>query len=45
MKRARVAILSGVGELIPQNLALAEELCLPMASKFDAIDRHFDFYL
>jgi len=45
MKRARVAILSGVGELIPQNLALAEELGLPMASKFDAMDRHFDFYL
>ena len=45
MKRARVAILSGVGELISQNLALAEELGLPMASKFDAMDRHFDFYL
>jgi len=45
MKRVRVAILSGVGELIPQNLALAEELGLPMASKFDAMDRHFDFYL
>ena len=45
MKRARVAILSGVGELIPQNLALAEELGLPIASKFDAMDRRFDFYL
>ena len=45
MKRARVAILSGVGELISQNLALAEELGLPMASKFDAMDRHFDIYL
>jgi len=45
MKRARVAILSGVGELISQNLALAEELGLPMASKFDAMDRDFDIYL
>ena len=45
MKRARVAILSGVGEFISQNLALAEELGLPMASKFDAMVRHFDFYL
>ena len=45
MKRARVAILTGVGELISHNLALAEELGLPMASKFDAMDRRFDFYL
>ncbi len=45
MKRVRVAILSGTGEFISHNLALAEELGLPMASKFDAMDRHFDFYL
>jgi len=45
MKRVRVAILSGAGEFISHNLALAEELGLPMASKFDAMDRHFDFYL
>ena len=45
MKRAHVAILTGVGELISHNLALAEELGLPMASKFDAMDRRFDFYL
>ena len=43
MKRARVAILSGVGELISQNLALAEALGLPMASKFDAMDRQKPF--
>jgi len=45
MKRARVAILTGVGELISHNLALAEELSLPVASKFDVMDRRFDFYL
>ena len=45
MKRVRVAILSGAGEFISHSLALAEELGLPMASKFDAMDRHFDFYL
>ena len=45
MKRARVAILTGVGELISHNLALAEEFGLPVASKFDVMDRRFDFYL
>ena len=45
MKRVRVAILSGAGEFISHSLALAEELGLPMANKFDAMDRHFDFYL
>jgi len=45
MKRARVAILTGAGELISHNLALAEELGLPNVSKFDAMDRRFDFYL
>jgi len=45
MKRARVAILTGVEELISHNLALAEEFGLPVASKFDVMDRRFDFYL
>ena len=45
MKRARIAILTGAGELISHNLALAEELGLPNVSKFDAMDRRFDFYL